>query len=600
MNAGAEPRTPAGSPVNAVRAIKKDEVGFAEPKAEEGIVDRPEAVQKVLFSALLPSIAQIEFDEILKRGLEFEFNDVALTKFGRETAASAAAVMVKHPKVGVKIVGYAGGALDIEDEDSHKPEKLSLLRARSVREIFLAAGCQNVIACKGEGQNIQKGARGEIILCDPQEATLIEAEVAVREDALVKTESDAKAMLEIAHAKLQLPKPTDEKVKTTAAMKRDHDNGGQVKKEKSKDIRKPTEERAGEVCAVALASFDVEEPKQQVVVNSAELSPSVAADAESSEEKPDRFFEGVVSFAGGAIEEPTVLQTIAAAVSMRPALQVRLVGCKDGDVELDAVIRFLGDLGVSCASSSFSEATSSRPRSRSGVRCQVLLDEDRELRGHFLRVGRRCGASVERSSPATLEIAEWLEASFRTRKLAGLEDGELPKDQEELDYGEQVLCVERELSGKLCTVTAHDDRPSGCVRFAARELDGGLRHELALSYSDLDDLVTSPKAQCCQDAFDIATECGIVSEQLELVHNDFCGTSLELRRPSVILTDEVTEETPKHEKDTALDDSVGEKAAQCEDLDTQMSVAHPAREEVKEYVASLQRRSCQKQSDRTP
>lgn len=564
MNVGGERRTPAGSPVNAVRAIKKDEVVFAEPKAEEGAAAFPQTVQKVLFSALLPSTAQVKLDEILRGGLEFECDDVALTQQGRDAALQAADVISKHRKVGIEIVGYACSVSDAGAEGLHQrlgSDKFSLLRARSVREILLAAGCKNVLAAKGGGQNNQKGSRSDIFVCDPEDAALIEAEVVGKEDALAKQGREEHLVHEATRAEcrsprrsLKLESKADQKRKQTDAVF-EGPGCGQLEE------GKPTEGGDSSVCD-AVASSDADNPAQSAA-NLVDTGLPAGAGGEMLEETPDRFFECFVSFAGATIQNPVVLQMVAAAVGMRPTLRVRLVGSISADAEVDAVTQFLGDLGVVCTSSS------EKLLGISGVRCQVLFHNDSELRAHFLR-GRRCGASVERSSPETLEIVEWLEASFHTRKSEELHCTEPSRNHDEAENASQILCVERELSGKMCKVTACDDRPRACVHFAAQELDCGQRHELVLRYVDFEDLLTSPEAGSFGAAPDIVSDCDVISEQLELVHNDFCGTCLELRRRSVILMDELTEETPKsalHDEHSSPLHSSGQVAVDCRNTD---------------------------------
>eukprot|EP00927_Polykrikos_kofoidii_P050976 TRINITY_DN44791_c0_g1_i1.p1 TRINITY_DN44791_c0_g1~~TRINITY_DN44791_c0_g1_i1.p1 ORF type:complete len:437 (-),score=71.05 TRINITY_DN44791_c0_g1_i1:71-1351(-) len=148
---------------------------------------------------------------------------------------------------------------------------------------------------------------------------------------------------------------------------------------------------------------------------------TIAAWAEPTMEdemrEADRHFEEVVCFPFGehflGEEQETALRGVAAIVSKRPSLRLKLVGCTN-DVEEDHMVtqrlrsveQFFADAGLPCRAVRDNGLMEVSARWPLGIVCQILLDDDRALRELFLE---RWTADA---SPRTQDIADLLESKF--------------------------------------------------------------------------------------------------------------------------------------------------------------------------------------------
>lgn len=141
----------------------------------------------------------------------------------------------------------------------------------------------------------------------------------------------------------------------------------------------------------------------------------------SAEAKPDRHFEALIAFdlgnAGLTETGEMTLQDVCATKCMRQKLDVELVGCPAriendalAETRLQAVMSFFQMQGISPSRST--ERTRVVEVSETpGVMCQLVLNNDRELRDFFLL--REMGEAFK-PNPETKRVIECLELDFQT------------------------------------------------------------------------------------------------------------------------------------------------------------------------------------------
>lgn len=138
--------------------------------------------EPVVVGDALPKEEDFTFDQKLERALRLPlpFFDGTTTMKPEGLASSKEIAALLSDKEGsgicLRILCFTGEGLNLSKEQL---TRVSLDRARAIREALRVEGCDNKIAAKGMGSIEQKGAHCLLEICTANEVDTIEAEVSV-------------------------------------------------------------------------------------------------------------------------------------------------------------------------------------------------------------------------------------------------------------------------------------------------------------------------------------------------------------------------------------------------------------------------------------